>query len=324
VFEICQEIERWIERRIEEPIRRAREDLERVCRRRPWWDPRRWFCEIVRVVVWVVEWVVRIVTELITEVVCRLVVLVLVFVGFLLSLIMSIPVLGGLITVIVRALWWLVSLILGAITWVGEQLFGRPRKTLRVRAIVFADENGPLATAAEVQNQINTANAIFAQCNVEVRLIDLHIYRDRVNAADLLDYADCDSFWNIMDRTFWVRASQYELEAGSNDYEKNWRRFVPIFGGYVTLFVVRSMGDEVGCSHGPFADHIAVIDAGIDPASRLFDPNVVAHELGHACTLQHEDDRPGDLMFPTSARTGTNLTAGDCFWVRSAAFVTYL
>lgn len=322
MFEICRTIERWIEREIEEPIRRAREDVERRCRRRPWWDPRRWFCELIRVVVWVVEWVVRIVKELVTEVVCTVIVLVLVFAGLILNLVSSIPVLGGLITVIIRLVWFLVSLVLGAITWVGEQIFGRSSKTLRVRAVVFADNNGPLATADDVRAQINTADAVFSQCAVNVRLIGMNIYRDRVNAQDLLDYADCDSFWNIMDRTLWLRAAQYELEAGSSDYEKNWRRFVPIFQGYLTLFVVRSMGDELGCSHGPFTDHIAVTGASITPGTAQFDPNIVAHELGHACALQHEEGL-NELMFPTSARTGTALSDNDCFWIRSAPFVNY-
>ncbi len=46
---------------------------ERKCKKRPWWDPRRWFCTIALVVVKVVTWVVTTVTKWVLTLVCKLV-----------------------------------------------------------------------------------------------------------------------------------------------------------------------------------------------------------------------------------------------------------
>jgi hypothetical protein len=54
------ETRRWIERK-----RSQRTERHSRCRERPWWDPRRWFCEIVNVAVDFIEEIVHVVRKLV-------------------------------------------------------------------------------------------------------------------------------------------------------------------------------------------------------------------------------------------------------------------
>lgn len=319
---VCESVSRWVEKTIEEPVRVAREREERTCRERPWYDPRRWWCEIVIVVEYVIEYVVKVIRVLVTEIVCRIVEVALIAAGFLLNLIQSIPIIGGIVKSLLGLVRWVFGLIVGLIAAGVEAIFGRGKKTLRVRVVILNDGNGPLATEEDMVQQIETANRAFGQCDVRVRLDGMTVYRDRKNAEDLLNFSGCGDFWAFMDQTFWTRGSQYELASGDSDYEANWRRFLP-FGGYITIFVVRDIDGKIGCSNGPLYDFVVVEGRAVQRRSAQLDPTLVAHELGHACALVHDDDNQPNLMWPNAGR-GTALRSGQCFWIRSSQYVTYL
>lgn len=70
---VCTTITEWIQTEISKPIEEWEERSKQECRKRPWYDPRRWLCTIVRWFVLVVRWVVVTVVTAVITVVCRLI-----------------------------------------------------------------------------------------------------------------------------------------------------------------------------------------------------------------------------------------------------------
>jgi len=71
--EVCEEAKKQIEEKFERPVEEWVSRQERKCRELPWWNPLRWFCEIVMVVVKVVTWVVTTVVKWVVYLVCKVV-----------------------------------------------------------------------------------------------------------------------------------------------------------------------------------------------------------------------------------------------------------
>lgn len=55
--EKCEEVRQWIEEQVSRPVEQWVSQQETRCRELPWWNPLRWFCEIVTILVKVVVWV---------------------------------------------------------------------------------------------------------------------------------------------------------------------------------------------------------------------------------------------------------------------------
>lgn len=55
--EKCDQVQRWIEEQISQPVEQWTAQQERRCRDLPWWNPARWFCELVTILVKIVVWV---------------------------------------------------------------------------------------------------------------------------------------------------------------------------------------------------------------------------------------------------------------------------
>ena len=69
----CKEFKKWVEEQVEKPIDQWVEKTEKKCKKRKWYDPRRWICWLVTTFVKVVRWVVVTVTKWVTYVVCKIV-----------------------------------------------------------------------------------------------------------------------------------------------------------------------------------------------------------------------------------------------------------
>ncbi|MBE9168681.1 hypothetical protein IQ238_14590 [Pleurocapsales cyanobacterium LEGE 06147] len=70
---ICTQINEWIEEEVSKPVEEWEERQEERCRKRPWYDPRGWFCWLVTILVKVIRWVVVTVGKWVTRTVCKLV-----------------------------------------------------------------------------------------------------------------------------------------------------------------------------------------------------------------------------------------------------------
>jgi len=118
----------------------------------------------------------------------------------------------------------------------------------------------------------------------------------------------------------------------------NGRRLIG-YGAPVIAFAVRSFTDgNEGCSLGPLQDYVTVDFS--KPASYSKPASVLAHELGHACGLLHDEDSPVTLLqmpisgFNTEAAKPTlmkkysdgrpaTLTDWQVAWVRISRHVSF-
>ncbi len=69
--EKCDQVQRWIEEEIIQPVEQWISTQEQTCRARPWWDPQRWLCEMVMIVIKVIVWSVVTVGKWAVVTVCR-------------------------------------------------------------------------------------------------------------------------------------------------------------------------------------------------------------------------------------------------------------
>ena len=69
----CTEVTEWIETQVSKPIEDWVQQREEKCKKRPWYDPRRWLCWIVTTLVKIIRWVVVTVVTAVITIVCRLI-----------------------------------------------------------------------------------------------------------------------------------------------------------------------------------------------------------------------------------------------------------
>jgi len=93
--EKCDEIGQWVDEQVSQPVDRWISQQEERCKALPWWNPLRWFCEIVTIVVKVVVWVVVTVTKWVVTLVCQIV----------------ITIIGIIVTFILRVVSWFVTFV---------------------------------------------------------------------------------------------------------------------------------------------------------------------------------------------------------------------
>jgi hypothetical protein len=91
--EKCEEVREWIEEEISRPVEKWISKQEERCKELPWWNPVRWFCELVTVVVKVVEWVVETVGKWVVTLVCQIITIVI----------------GVIVTFVLRVIGWFVT-----------------------------------------------------------------------------------------------------------------------------------------------------------------------------------------------------------------------
>ena len=53
----CDQVEQWIEQQIQQPVEQWEAQQEQSCQALPWWNPARWLCALVTILVKVVVWV---------------------------------------------------------------------------------------------------------------------------------------------------------------------------------------------------------------------------------------------------------------------------
>ena len=70
---ICTEVTEWIEEKVSRPVEEWEERQEKKCKKRKWYDPRKWFCWFVTILVKVIRWVIVTVVKAVVTIVCRLI-----------------------------------------------------------------------------------------------------------------------------------------------------------------------------------------------------------------------------------------------------------
>lgn len=307
----CREVRRWIEETVEKPIESWVEQTEERCRRRKWYDPRRWFCELITVLVRVVTWVTVTVGKWVTVVVCELIAVAANTVGFIVGLVFAIPIVGRLLrqlwSIVVEAYWRILGLI---DTILG--LFGmRIPKRLRICVIILRDEEGEqLVDPTALDPAIAEAKRIYhEQANVRLLVDSVRVANGPAPTA-VLDTGPCGAGTWVED--IWTPGTYFEWTANVSCFDGAFRRLIG-YGAPVVVFVVRDVpGSTEGCSLGPLADYVTI---------QASNPVCLAHEIGHACGLWHVRGRD-NLMFRNCG--GTRLRRWQEEILRNSRHVTYL
>jgi len=70
---VCTNMTEWIETEVSKPVEEWVESTEKKCKKRKWYDPRRWLCWLVTTLVKIIRWVVVTIVTAVVTLVCHLI-----------------------------------------------------------------------------------------------------------------------------------------------------------------------------------------------------------------------------------------------------------
>ena len=312
---VCREIQEWIEEEIEKPIETWEESAEERCSRRrcKWWCAccNKWFCWIEILLVKIIKWVVVIVGKWVARIVCEIISLILDIIAFIVTLILSIPIIGGIIRTILNWITEIIWRIVGFFDFIISLLGIRPRKKMYFGLIIPTHDGKPITNQATIQPQIDAAiEHMDRLCNVN--LIFTGTCDSSVNAPNNPLVYSCDAGGFFSD--WWIQGSFYEFATSLCKFEDGWRRVLG-YGAEIIVFVVDDVEGKIGCSMGATTNYVMIESTSSQ--------NTTAHEIGHACGLLHNDDS-NNLMFSsagTNLRTLTNWQISVLRWSRHCVYL---
>ncbi|SRR6266498_567625 len=316
---VCKEVQDWVEEQIEKPIEAWENRLEKHCREDDcvWWCLccNKWFCWLVWVLVKVITWVLVTVGKWVTRLVCEVVNFVLDVVGFLVDLILSIPVIGGIIRTILNWVTEIVWRAVGFIDFLASLAGIRPRKKMYFGVIVPSVNETPIVTDADIQRQVDAAIDFYDRtCNIN--LIFSGICHTSISPPEAGLSVGCDTggFFN----DWWLAGSYFEFASATCKFKDSFRRVIGL-GAEIIVFIVRDVtpANTNGCSFASTQNYV-VIEA--KPTDQAF---VAAHEMGHACWLPHVDD-PANLMSPSTPAANPTITNTQVALVRWSKHCVYI
>ena len=299
---LCNRFEHEVCEKVRKKIVTYEEAQHRRCRRRPLWDPRRWLCEVVTIIIKVVRWVVTLVCTLVTEVICL------------------IEAAAQVATGVLDFTEWVWGVITQTVWWLACMAFGQSiLKTVDVCVVVFknassAEPNRYTATDAEVRQDINNAEEIWKQCNVHITWSG-HIMRVDDRPDLLIPDFDCPE--SISGVASALASSQFQayrelatLLSGGTCRRIGWiGPFIKPSPKLFVLYIERfSSPSKRGCSV-PLYPFVLVTPGG----------RTLAHEIGHSLNLAHGGGS-GNLMHVGGSNT--NLSDGQCCWARGGRFAS--
>jgi hypothetical protein len=231
--------------------------------------------------------------------VCVAVNFVLDVIGFLVELVLSIPIIGGIIRTVLNWGTEIIWRLVGVFDFVGSLAGIRLRKKMYFGVIVPSVNSVPIVPDVDIQRQVDAAISFYdSTCNIN--LIFSGICHTDVPAPDgaLNPACDAGGFFN----DWWLAGSYFEWAAATCKFEDSFRRVIGL-GAEIIVFIVQNVttANTNGCSFASTHNYV-VIEA--KPTDRVF---VAAHEMGHACWLTHDGD-PANLMNPITPSAGPTLS----------------
>lgn len=279
--EHCEEYRKWVEEAVEKPIDVWVEKQSKKCKKRKWYDPRRWLCWIVTTLVRGVRWILVWIGKWVTYVLCEAVSTVLNGAAGLIELAFSIPFVGRLLgmfwSAVADLFWRGVDLIL--------EVSGL-RITKKLRIVILDLTTAPpvglaLPAPPGYIGAIQRAKDIYRQeANVELIVSS----EERVAGAPygaLHPRCDSGAIWDDLTTT----GTYYAATTATRLFDWNFLRLIG-FASPIVVFVVDDVRGKDGCSMGPFTDYVVIQSNG----------ECLAHELCHACGLLGHVDDPLNLQ----------------------------
>jgi hypothetical protein len=301
--QVCHEVQDWVEENIEQPVETWENQQQQRCEEEDcnWWTLclNKLFCWLVWVLVKVVVWVVVTVGKWVARLVCEVVNFVLDVIGFIVNLILSIPIIGGIIRTILNWVTEIIWRLVGLIDFFGSLVGIRPRKKMYFGVIVPSVDGTPIAPDVDIQRQVDAAIAFYdTTCNIN--LIFTGICHTRVPPPDGGLVVGCDAGGFFGD--WWLAGSYFEFATATCKFTDSFRRVIG-YGAEIVVFIVQDVTPDRtnGCSFASTHNYV-VVEA--KPTDQAF---VASHEMGHACWLPHVSD-PADLMNPITPSANPTLT----------------
>jgi hypothetical protein len=249
---------------------------------------------------------------------CELVNVVLDLIGLVIALILSIPIIGGIIRTILNwvteIVWRLVGLVDFFASWAGI----RPRKKMYFGVIVPSVGETPIATDADIMNQVNAATQFYDQtCNINMIFSGICHTEVAPPDAGLTVGCDASGFFN----DWWLAGSYFEFAAATCKFTDGFRRIIG-YGAEIIIFIVRNVTPDTassstqGCSFSSTHNYV-VVEAG-----RGISNFMASHEIGHACWLPH--DSGTNLMNGSVPFANPTLSALQIATVRGSKHCVYI
>ena len=236
-------------------------------------------------------------------------------VAVLVELILSFPIIGGIIRTIHN---WVTEIIWRAAGLIdfGASLIGvRPRKKMYFGVIVPSVDGTPIVTDADIQRQVDAAVDFYDRtCNINLIFTGICHTTISPPPGGLRVGCDGDGFFN----DWWIGGSYFEYASATCKLKDSFRRVIGL-GAEIIVFIVQDVTpvNTNGCSFASTHNYV-LIEA--QPTDQAF---VAAHEMGHACWLPHDGD-PANLMSPVTPSANPTLTNVQISLVRWSKHCVYV
>jgi len=316
---VCREVQEWVEEQIEQPIEEWEDRQEERCREEEcnWWMLclNKLVCWLVWVTVKVIRWVVVTVGKWVARVICEVVNFVLDVIGFVVALILSIPIIGGIIRTVLNWVTEIIWRIVGLLDF-GLSLIGvRPRKKMYFGVVVPSVDGVPIVSDADIQRQVDAAVTFYdTTCNINMIFTGICHTGISPPRAGLVVGCDASGFFN----DWWLAGSYFEFASATCKFTDTFRRIIGL-GAEIIVFIVQDVtpANTNGCSFTSTHNYVVVEAKPTDQA------HTAAHEIGHACWLPHDDDT-SNLMNPVTPPAGPTLTNLQIALVRWSKHCVYI
>ncbi len=316
---VCSEIQEWVEEEIEQPVETFVNQLQETCEEQDcnWWCLccNKWLCWLVWVVVRVVTWVIVIVGKWVTRIVCEIVNVILDVIGFIIELILSIPIIGGIIRTILNWVTEIIWRLVGLVDFIASLAGLRLRKKMYFGVVVPSVGGTAIVTDADIMRQVNATVTFYDQtCNINMIFTGICHTGISPPPAGLVVECGAGGFFN----DWWLAGSYFEFAAATCKFRDSFRRVIGL-GAEISVFIVQNVtpAGTNGCSFSSTHNYV-VIEAR--PGDQAF---VAAHEIGHACWLPHDGDL-ANLMNSTTPATNPTLTNVQIAVVRWSKHCVYI
>jgi len=312
---VCREVQEWVEEQVERPVETFVNELQQTCREQEcnWWCLccNKWLCWLVWVVVRIVTWVVITVGKWVARIVCEIVNVVLDVIGFIIELILSIPIIGAFIRMILNWVTEIIWRLVGLVDFIASLAGFRPRKKMYFGVIV--PPITPIGSDAEIMRQVDAAIRFYdTSCNIN--MIFTGICHTEISPPGKTLNVACNAEGFADD--FGFVGSYFEFTSATCKFTDSFRRVIGL-GAEIIIFVVQDVTPSFnGCSFASTHNWVLIEAQPSDQAL------TAAHEIGHACWLDHHDSAT-NLMFrrtPAGAATLTNFQIAVVRWSKHCVY----
>jgi hypothetical protein len=236
------------------------------------------------------------------------------------DLVFCVPFFGRLMKWVWNTILTIFHIPIGLIEWAFLIKGHKPEKRLRL-SIVTNKNGNPVAEPNEVVKHLEETAALYKEkANILVQSAKFNaspnpsldwIYIYKNPSPQRVNQVGCNkaALWEDL----WITGSNFQFTAITHLFHTNFLRIIG-YASPVVVYIVEDVKGFLGCSLGPFTDYVTIAGKGLI---------CIAHEIGHACNLVHENKDKENLMHPLGCKKST-LTTKQIAFLRASRHVTFL